>query len=337
MSEANTGVTEGASSADASAAPIESAAPAAVPSNPTPDTSAADPAAADASVTPPVLDENGQPVPPKFTPDFKFKVKDKEFEIDDWARGLATDEETYAKLKRVWERHTGLDEVIQGREALKQQIQSFEPQIKEYQQVTQRLNEISHYYNSGDMDSFFESLQIPFEKVFEYVKGKHEASQLPPHVQQQLEKARQAGRDAYNYNQRLQTLEQAQSDAQTQATLSSLDQAIASKAGQIATKYAELNGGNPDAFRQYVVIKGRMMTQQLGRNATVDEVVDSAVRDFSHLAGQPPVAATAAMPSQAPGAPAAPPVIPVVKAGNQSPVRQPVKTYEELLKRSRGQ
>jgi phage shock protein A len=325
MSEANTGMTDSSASAPVSSAPSPEAAPAAASSTPTPSQSSA-PSMTDNA---PVLGEDGNPVPPQFQPDWKYKVKDKEYEIEEWARSVAKDEETYKKLKRVFERHTGLDEVVQGRDQLKTQLAQIEPQLKEYQQVSKSLNEISHFYNTGDLDSFFERLKIPEDVIFNWLKGKHQRAQLPQEVQAQLENARQAQLKAYNYEQELNQLKQRDSQSQAEQQVQVLDNAIASKAGHVASKFNEAQGGNPQAFRNYVVFKGQTMTRELGRPATVDEVLDQTVKELSSLMGGQ---MTPQAPAATPGANGAPPVIPVVKAGSQSPVRQPVKSIADMRK-----
>lgn len=300
------------------------------------------PAAPETSVAPvqeqSAPDQNQAPVDPaqaqapQFQPDWKFKVKDKEFEIDEWARPLAKDEETYKKLKRVWERHHGLDEVVGSRDQLKKQLEQFEPVKKEYETITKRLNEISHYYNKGDFDSFFEALQIPYDTIFNYVKQKHQMSQLPQEVQHQLEKSRQAEREAYNYKQQLDELSQSQDQLRQQQQSQYIDSVIQSKAGDVAQKYNELMG-HPDSFKAFVVLKGQAMFQTLGQHAPVDQVVEAAKNDIAKLFGN--VAPANPAPQSAapvPGEQPKPPVIPAVRAGSQSPVRQPPKSLDDLKK-----
>lgn len=282
-------------------------------------------------VTPPVQEAAmapGMEAAPAFTPDWKFKVKDKEYEIDEFLRGAIKDEESYKKIKRMYERSHGLDEVLSSRDQLKAQFEATQPTVKEYNQIVKSLNEISHHYNSGDLDSFFAKLQIPFDVIFNYVRSKHEQSQLPAEVQRELENARQARAEAYNYQQRLKELETSASQTEFNNKIQYLDSVISSKAGDVAQKFNEAQGGNPEAFRNYVIFRAQQLSQMAGRNVTPEEAVDRVREDIARLSG---VQAAPAQPAQpGPVASGKPPVIPNVKAGAQSPVRQPPKSLEEL-------
>jgi hypothetical protein len=326
MLEANTGVTDTGTNADSSSAAPETT------HTPTPAPSI-EPAQAEASPTNvPVVDENGQPLPPAFQPDWKFKVKDKEYEIDEFLRSGVKDEESYKKVKRLYERSHGLDEVIQSRDQLKAQYEAAQPTVKEYGQIVKSLNEISHHYNNGDLDSFFAKLQIPFDVVFNYVRNKHQQSQLPAEVQHQLESARQAKMEAYNYQQRLQELQESASQTETREKLAYIDNVISSKAGDVAQRFNEANGGNPDAFRNFVIFRAQQISRETGRDATPEEVVDRVREDIARLSGPQAAQATPAQPGQV----VKPPVIPNVRAGAQSPVRQSPKSLDELKSMARA-
>lgn len=335
MLEANTSVTDtSTSAASPSATPTEPAAPstpAAAPRS-TPSPSATPTPAPTASAAPAVNPETGEPIVPQFSPDWKFKVKDKEYEIDEFLRGAVKDEDSYKKLKRIYERSHGLDEVVQSRDQIKAQFEAAQPTLKEYSQVVKSLNEISHHYNSGDLDSFFAKLQIPFDVIFNYVRSKHQQAQLPPEVQQQLESARQAKMEAYNYQQRLQELQEAQTQSETQSKMQYLDSVISSKAGDVAQRFNEANGGNPNAFRDFVIFRGQQLSRELGRVAEIDEVVDRCKEDIARLSGNPMGTQVPAQTPNQPGVQPKPPVIPNIRAGAQSPVRQPPKSLDDLKK-----
>lgn len=328
MPEANPGVTDPGTTPNPSAAtptPEVNPTPAPEPSAPPPT-----PDPASAAAAPEIDPATGQPVPPAFNPDWKFKVKDKEYEIDEFLRGSVKDEESYKKLKRLYERSHGLDEVLQSRDQLKAQFEEVQPTLKEYKQIVKSLNEISHYYNNGDLDSFFAKLQIPYEVLANYVREKSAQAQLPPQVQQQLERARQASQDAYNYQQRLMELQESQQQIEIQGRIQYLESVISSKAGDVATKFNEAQGGNPEAFRNFVIYRAQQLTRELGRPATAEEAVERAKEDLARLMG------TQSAPQPTPNQPGAvgatPPVIPNVKAGAQSPVRTPPKSLDDLKK-----
>jgi hypothetical protein len=57
-------------------------------------------------------------------PSFKFKVKDKELEFDDFVKPIIKTKDLEQKFKDLYEKAHGLDEVKTSRETFKQQVKS---------------------------------------------------------------------------------------------------------------------------------------------------------------------------------------------------------------------
>src|SRR5690606_24340502 len=58
-------------------------------------------------------------------PSFKFKVKDKELEFDDFVKPIIKTKDLEQKFKDLYEKAHGLDEVKTSREAFKQQVEEW--------------------------------------------------------------------------------------------------------------------------------------------------------------------------------------------------------------------
>ena len=89
--------------------------------------------------------------------------------------------------------------------------------MQAYQQQAQPVvdyyNKATTFLQKGDLESFFEFINIPDAKIFEYAVKKAEQSQLPPEQQQQYMNQRQVQRDREmlaNQNQQIQTQQQQQ-------------------------------------------------------------------------------------------------------------------------------
>src|SRR5688500_2643210 len=88
-----------------------------------------DPAAEPAATPAPVAADTAQPAAPAYTPDFKVKIKGKEFEIDEMFRGLIKDADSEKKVKEFFEKAYGIDFVKQDRKALKDEHEGFKSQV----------------------------------------------------------------------------------------------------------------------------------------------------------------------------------------------------------------
>lgn len=298
------------------------------PSSATPAVDTA-PAASSAPVSEASPADGQTPAP--WTPDFKVKVMDKDYEVDEFIRPLAKDEESLKKVKRLQEQVLGLPHLEASREEWKNKYASAEPRLNEYSRVEQRLNKLSHYVQKQDFDSFFEELKIPEQVVLNWVKNKLDREQLPPDVRQQMEQARQIAAKNYDAEQELSYYREQFAQTQRQQQFQMIDQSIAQVAGDVAKQFNE-RIGEPEAFRNAVLNKGVAIQQSTGQRLPVEQVIDLVKKDLARVMGivegAPPVVQQSAQ-----GTPQSQkPVIPAIKAGNASPVKQPPKSIDELKK-----
>jgi hypothetical protein len=299
-------------------APVESAPEAAQTQDPAP--------AVDSASAPPAQ------MP--WQPDFKVKVKDQEFEVDDFLRPALSDEEKLKKVKRLYEQAHGLPEVSKARDEWKQKFETVQPKVQEYQQVQSNLNRLSHFVQNKDFDSFFEATQIPVQEVYQWVKAKIEQQNLPPQVQQQLEQARVAQQKAFDYEQRIQQFETQTQEQQRAQQYQMLSDGISTYAKDVATQFNE-RIGDPNAFQNAVINKGIAIQQTTGQKAPVSEVIAMVAADLQRVMGiqaQAAQAQQAASQPQMQGNAQPKPVIPAMKAGGASPTQQSPRSIADLKK-----
>jgi hypothetical protein len=281
----------------------------------------------------PALNADGTPATPAWTPDFKFKVMDKEHEIDPIFRPIIKDEETLKKVRRMQEQVLGLPHLEASRDEFKTKYQTALPRLQEYEVVEKRLGKLSHLVQNKDFGTFFDMLKIPRAEVLRWVKQELDADQLPPEVRQEMERARQLNIQKWDAEQELNHYRsQEQQNAYNQAMMQ-VDQVIMHSAGDVATQF-NTRMNEPLAFRNAVINKGAAIQQATGQKPPLDQVINMVKADLARVMGIVEGGAPAAQPT--PGAPAQaqakPPVIPAVKGGSASPVKTGPKSIADLRK-----
>lgn len=274
-------------------------------------------------------------VPPPWQPDFKFKAAGKEHEIPELYRGLIKDEKTLEEVRRLHEKAYGVDSLVQSRDSLKKHISELQPVLQEYDTVTKNFEKLSFFVQNGDFDSFFKSLQIPENRIYDWVRQKIELMDAPPEVRQQYERNRQLTQAQWEKEQELERYRsQAQEFEQHQA-LNTIAGAVEQLAGDVAQAYDSKLGEG--AFLDYVINKGVQISQAMGgKEPPLEAVIGLVKEEMSRLGLTSGTPTAPQMQGQAPlGTPNAPkqkPTIPVVPAGGQSPVKQKIKTMDDLKK-----
>lgn len=187
-------------------------------------------------------------------PSFKFKVKDKELEFDDFVKPIIKTRDVEQKLKDIYEKAHGLDEVKASRETFKSQAEEWKNKVG---QVESSLQTLGTYVKKGDFRSFFETLNIPKEKIIQFAIDELKYQELPTEQRQQIETQRQQQAEfelAQSYNQTLQTqmgqMVQRQAEMELSQELSRAD-----IAGNIQAYDARL--GQAGAFKSEVIKRGQ--------------------------------------------------------------------------------
>jgi hypothetical protein len=275
-----------------------------------------------------------------WTPDFKFKVMDKEYEIDPMFRPIIKDEDTLKKIRRMQEQVLGLPHLEASRDEFKNKYQQVAPRLQEYETVERKLGKLSHFVSQRDFGSFFDELKIPRGEVLKWVKHELDMEALPSNVREQMERARQLTAKQWDAEQELEHYRQQEAMTQQEQIHQQVDGAIQHLAGNIAEQFnSRMN--SPEAFRHAVFNKGAAIQQQTGQKMPLQEVIGLVKQDLArvmgiteqtaaaHVQGQPAQDGQVQNPAPAKDKP---PVIPAIKAGAASPVRTPPKTIADLKK-----
>lgn len=288
-----------------------------------------DTGAAPVEGTPATGDEGGAPA---WTPDFKFKVMDKDYEIEDYLRGAIKDEESLKKTKELYEKAYGLDHVKPKYENLKKQHEALEPQ---FQAVSKDLQILGHYLKNKDLGSVFQMLQLPEELIFQYVNERLDYIEATPEKRARLDedariRAEHAKLQFENGDFRQQSeVQQAQ---KIESDFSAL--MTAPHISQIAQNF-DARAGKANAFRDAALQHGITQSRLAGRNLPVDEVIQSFITTFGLNAMQ---ASQPAVQQQVPAGSGQSPerkaTLPKVDGTGAAPVKAKVKTLDDLRKKA---
>lgn len=269
---------------------------------------------------------------PAWTPDYKFKASGKEHEIGEMYRPLIKSQKELDEIKRLHEKAYGLESLEQNRNALKKQISEYTPQIEEYGRVKNRLNRLSHYVANKDFDSFFSDLEIPEVALVEWMKQKVEMAQNPQ-LAQHYEKNRQLANKQYEQNMQLEQYKSQVAQVETEQAYNYVNSVVSQQAADVAQAYDSKLGEG--AFVDLVIDKGLKIQNVIGQEPELETVIELVKADLQKLglsAAPQAISPAAGQAAQAAAPVQQKPSIPVVKAGGQSPVKQPIKSMEDLKK-----
>jgi hypothetical protein len=268
---------------------------------------------------------------PAFVPNYKFKALDKEHEIPESLRAAIKDAETEKQVRELMLKSIGMDHIKPKYQEIRQK---YEEVNNSYTELNNNIEKLRGFYQKGDLDSFFQMLNVPEEKILQYAVQKVQYKELPQE-QQQIIAAR---RDA---ELRAQSLEQQNQQLSEQA----MTQAVEAKkwALQMVMQRPDISSfaeaydkakGKPGSFQEVVVRTGEAAYYTRQKDLSPEE----AVKEAMDLIG--PIAQASVAPNvvqqpvvQAQQAPAKPPVIPNVQGrASTSPTKKSYTSVDDLKK-----
>ena len=279
-------------------------------------------------------DTKAKPAVQAWTPSYKYKVLDKELEFDEQLKKATTSKEVEDKLKELYEKASGLDEIKTKR----QQAQSERDEWRtKYTSVETSLKTLGEHVRKKDFGSFFEALQIPKEDIFKFVADELKYEALPAEQKNAIEQRRQLEQQYAQQSQYSQTLEQQMAQLVANQAATELNFEL-SKPGlsQIIESF-DAREGKPGAFRNEVIRRGQYYEKVLGQYASPSQVVQELVKLIgAQVTTQPGTNQTPGLQTSQSQAQdqAEKPVITSFggAAGAKSPVRRVATSMEDLRK-----
>ena len=194
------------------------------------------------------------PVAPAFTPNLKFRAINKDHEMPEFLKSAIKDPETEKQLREIFEKAYGLDAV---KPKFEETRQKFEELNQQHGEVIRDVHELKEHYNRGDFDSFFTKLNIPQEKVFQWVLDKVQYNQLPPDQRQVLDSRKQAEYRNWELEKQNQSMQQEYEKRVVEATQTALMAELERPdIKSLSQAYDSRPGGKPGDFLSRVVERG---------------------------------------------------------------------------------
>ena len=283
--------------------------------------------------------------PPAFTPSFKFKAYEKEYEIPEQYRALIKDEASQNEVKKMFEKAYGFDGLMPKYKRVRENFESLQKQHNSYQESVkpqlELVSKATRFLNNNDLDSFFDAVGLDEKKLLQHIKFKLNLSEDQKAL---YDSQRAALRKAYELED--QNAQLAQEYEQSQSALGEtavsqreqeLDTAINEPTiAQFASHYDTL-AGEEGAFKAEVVQRAILHLNQTGEDLSAKDAVtktyerlSKTVRMSTPTPEQTQVNAVEAAKKLIQNKKALP-VIPATSTAPGSPVAKKVTSMDDLL------
>lgn len=294
---------------------------------------------------------------PEWEPDFKFKAQkflptgdpenpftraQVDLEIPEKFRSLITDAESEAEIKGIFQKSEGFDFVQQRRDQYRAEKEHLDTALGT---VRERLTGVDDMIRSGDLDSAFQTMQIPEEKVLQWVLDKINYSQLDPAQRQLIDGRRESERRAKQLEMDNKSIKQQNSKLIGTHKAMELD-AVLSRPDlkPLIEAYDSRPGKKPQdlSFKDLVINHGEIHWQRSGGKVDLPslDAVEAVLRivGMAQSQGQAPAAnqrsatpqpnaARTAQPRQA----TAPQTLPSVQGRAASPTAPRITNKKQLM------
>jgi hypothetical protein len=276
----------------------------------------------------PVVPAAQAPQAPSYQPNWKFRVAQKEYEIDEFLRGAIKDADTEKKVKELYEKAYGLDLVKPRFHETREKYQTLESSVKAVMSAKDK-----------DLDKFFKLVDLPEEKLLKYVWDKLQYQQLPDEQRQLIEAQRTERERAETLEQKYQQAQEFIAQQAVQARTVELRSVLTRPEIQSVASAFDARVGQPGAFEAEVVARGKLAYYTTGKDIPAEQAVQEVLSILGHQQAQAPQAqATPAQPQQqqAPQVREKPPVIPAVSGRTTSPAFKAPESIEDLKRLARS-
>lgn len=291
------------------------------------------------AVTPALVDPTKPGETPAFSPNFKYKVMEQEKEIPEIFRSLVKDAETEKTVRELMEKADGLDFVKPKLAETRQERDQFRSGLEGMQG---QVNHARQLFSRGDIDGWLKFLQVPEERMLQWVADKLNYNQLPPDQRAILDQRKQAEERAWSAEQQASSSRQTQEQLLTQQVQMQLESVLARPdVSSVAQAFDSRRGAN--AFRAEMNRRGDYYWRTEGKLVAPDQLAKELLDLLGPTSTPAAPAPTAAAPgvtapAQAPAAPATPPVvsqkqtpvIPNVSGRSAAPIKGTVKSLGDL-------
>jgi hypothetical protein len=268
------------------------------------------------------------PAEDEYTPNYKFKVLDKEHEFDDFIRGSVT-KENEQKIRELYEKAYGIEHVKTKYNNLKTDYDQALQVKAKYDEQQKALQYLGKMVNNRDYNSLFKQLKIGDKDIINYALERVNYQELPEDQKREYDRnieSRQRLSDLEYQNQEL--LSQSQNSA-AQARDQEINNLLATDQMQDIVKSFDERAGKPGSFKMEVIRRGAMMHQMTGHDPRTEDVVQEVAKLYGHTPG---TGTANAQTTPQNTVVSAKPTLPKVRAGSNSPARKLPRSLDDLRK-----
>lgn len=261
---------------------------------------------------------------PEWQPNYKYKYRGEEKEIDDpYFRSVIKDPDSEKKFRDLYERAEATSFYKQDFYDIRKKYEDIAPK---YQELDSQLKKIATVYEKGDMDLFFKGLGVDEKKVFEWVAKKLQYEQLPEDQKRLYDENRDARVRSLGMEEELAYHREQAAKEAVNARSFQLERELGKADVQsIASEYDAIYGNG--SFEKEVVRAGQFEWLTNKRDISAVEAVQMVVGKVKPIVERLQSAGTPANPSMP-----KPKVITNLAASSNMPAKRRITSIEDLKK-----
>lgn len=233
--------------------------------------------------TPPAPQEAGTKTPgepSEFSPDFKYKVRDEEHEMDDWVKDTIKDPETFKKVQDLYTRGHGLEIAKSERDEFKQKYSDLEQSIGAVSGIVQKYYQdpTNPEHAQQVAEEFIQSLGLPKQMFLQYAIGELKYQQLPPEQKAAVDAQRQQAAQMAQLQNQVETSEQAAERMKVEYHTNLMNMAVADPSVKPVADQYDAQVGKPGAFKEFVIQRGIFHEQINGQIVMPNQLVQESIQ-----------------------------------------------------------
>lgn len=273
-----------------------------------------------------------------WTPNFKVKAYDSEYEIPDAFRSLIKDEASEKQVRDVFEKAYAT-EVLRGKYTKNQErLKTIETEYgstkKDFDVYKKSISTLSTYVRNKDFDTYFAALQIPENEIKAWLYKKMSAEQDPAQ-RQAYESELQLKQRLYSEQEAREKLEQENQEFKSSQQQGLVDQrtqeltAALSRPEVAAIQQAfDQREGKENAFIEAVIERAAYLYEKKGIDLSAEQAVQEVVKmlTFSQPTASRPASTVIVQKEKAP-------TLPNIRGQGTTPIAKTIGSIDDLKKR----
>lgn len=267
-----------------------------------------------------------------YQPNLKYKFLDQEKEFHPALKELVKTPELEKILKEFHEKADGLDFIKPKYQTTREELKSVR---SEYAAMQQQVQNLGKMIQQGDLDGFFQGIQLHPRQVYDWVLQKVQEQEMPAEQRAIYAQAREQKRRAALLEEQLQEKDQLVQQTAAQARATELEFGLNSPDVKPFAEAFDTQAGAPGSFKRLVAQQGLLAFHETGKDISVEEAIKRTMQTYGKFV-KPHAGAVQADPGLVQPQAANPqlvqpkPVIPNVQGKGSSPASRKVSSIAQL-------